>query len=67
MLEEGKLTDGLGRTVNFKNTIIVMTTNIGAEKVISPEPLGFVTPTKDERKDMGRDLALEEIRNQLKP
>jgi ATP-dependent Clp protease ATP-binding subunit ClpC len=45
LLEEGKLTDGLGRSINFKNTIVVMTTNIGAEKVLAPEPIGFVTPT----------------------
>lgn len=67
LLEEGKLTDGIGRTINFKNTIVVMTTNIGAEKVISPEPLGFVTPTKEEKKDMGSEMALEEIKKQLKP
>lgn len=67
LLEEGKLTDGIGRSVNFKNTIVVMTTNIGAEKVLAPEPIGFVTPTEEEKKDMGNEFAIEEIKKQLKP
>jgi len=67
LLEEGKLTDGLGRTINFKNTIVVMTTNMGAEKVISPEPLGFVVPSKEERTEIGANLALDEIKKELKP
>ena len=67
LLEEGKLTDGLGRSINFKNTIVVMTTNIGAEKVLAPEPIGFVTPTDEEKKEMGSNFALEEIKNHLKP
>ena len=67
LLEEGKLTDGLGRSINFKNTIVVMTTNIGAEKVLAPEPIGFVTPTDEEKKEMGNDFALEEIKKHLKP
>jgi ATP-dependent Clp protease ATP-binding subunit ClpC len=41
VLEEGQLTDSLGRTVNFRNTIIVMTSNIGAESGNKPGTLGF--------------------------
>tara|TARA_R100000808_G_C2155335_1_gene167539 strand:+ start:10782 stop:13223 length:2442 start_codon:yes stop_codon:yes gene_type:complete len=67
ILEEGKVTDGEGRVINFRNTIVVMTTNIGAEKVQSPEPLGFVTPTESEKKVMAVDKAIEEVKNQFKP
>ena len=67
ILEEGKLTDSNGRCVNFKNTIVVMTTNIGADKVLSPEPLGFVVQSDEEKKDMAVDKALEEVRNEFKP
>ena len=37
ILEDGRLTDGQGRTVNFTNTIIIMTSNIGARMLVSPE------------------------------
>jgi len=67
ILEEGKLTDSNGRCVNFKNTIVVMTTNIGADKVLSPEPLGFVVPSDKEKRNMAVDKALEEVRNQFRP
>ena len=67
LLEEGKLTDGLGRTVNFKNTIVVMTTNIGAEKVLAPETIGFLPPKDEDKKELGNSLALEEVKKELKP
>ena len=67
ILEEGKVTDSEGRNINFRNTIIVMTTNIGADKVQSPEPLGFVTPTESEKKVMAVDKAIEEVKNQFRP
>lgn len=67
ILEEGKLTDGLGRAVNFKNTIVIMTTNVGADGVHSPTPMGFKTPTDTEKKDTGVEKALELVKNQFKP
>ena len=44
-----------------------MTTNIGAEKVLSPKPLGFVVPSDDDLTELGSNLALDEVRKQLKP
>lgn len=41
ILEDGRLTDGKGRTVDFKNTVIIMTSNIGAQDVMSHKSLGF--------------------------
>ena len=67
ILEEGKVTDSLGREINFKNTIIVMTTNSGADRVEQPLPMGFITPTDQEKKEMGDEKALEEVKKQFKP
>src|SRR5438874_2856653 len=47
IMEEGRLTDNVGRTIDFKNTILIMTTNIGAEQIIGKTSFGFVAK-KDE-------------------
>ena len=67
ILEEGKLTDSLGREVNFKNTIVIMTSNIGAEKVQQPVPMGFITPSDDEKQDMRNDSAINESKKNFRP
>ena len=41
ILEEGRLTDGQGRVVDFKNTVIIMTTNLGTRDIAKGQPLGF--------------------------
>jgi ATP-dependent Clp protease ATP-binding subunit ClpC len=41
IMEEGRLTDNVGRTIDFKNTILIMTTNIGAEQITGRDPFGF--------------------------
>src|SRR3954451_4211621 len=46
ILEEGRLTDSFGRTVDFKNTIVIMTTNIGAEQIASKQEFGLGQFTK---------------------
>jgi len=45
VFEDGQLTDGLGNTVDFKNTIIIMTSNLGARFLEKRSPMGFATPT----------------------
>lgn len=67
ILEEGKVTDGLGRKVNFRNCIIIMTTNLGAEKIESPVPIGFVSPDEDEKQSLREEQALEEVKKAFKP
>ena len=67
ILDEGKVTDGRGKHINFKNTVVVMTTNTGAGQINSPLPMGFATPTEKEKTSMGHEKALEEIRKQFKP
>ncbi|HHW93721.1 MAG TPA: ATP-dependent Clp protease ATP-binding subunit [Clostridiaceae bacterium] len=61
ILEDGRLTDGQGRTVNFTNTIIIMTSNIGARLLVSPEGrrIGFALDREDE--DGGEVVRNEEI------
>jgi ATP-dependent Clp protease ATP-binding subunit ClpC len=50
MMEEGQLTDARGRTVNFRNAMIIMTSNVGADTIKRGPGLGFDTP-RDEKKD----------------
>ena len=44
ILEEGRLTDAQGRTVDFRNTVIIMTSNVGAREISAPTTLGFSVP-----------------------
>ena len=50
ILEDGHVTDAQGRKVSFKNTIIIMTSNAGAGRIVSPKHLGFGTG-EDENAD----------------
>ena len=60
ILEDGRLTDGHGRTVDFRNTVIIMTTNVGSRRVTSTRSIGFQdTPGVDENRllsDIQKDL-----------
>jgi ATP-dependent Clp protease ATP-binding subunit ClpC len=68
ILEEGKLTDSLGRKIDFRNTIIILTSNIGAELIKKQSVMGFGGNQRDETKyDVMRDKILEEAKKVLKP
>lgn len=58
LLEDGKLTDGKGRQVNFSNTIVILTSNIGADKMMKESSLGFHAKKKSDQKQL--DEAHEE-------
>ena len=62
VFEDGQLTDGLGNTVDFKNTIIIMTSNIGARHLQKREGLGF----QSDKEDMVRDKVEELVKNEVK-
>ncbi|MDR1735532.1 MAG: ATP-dependent Clp protease ATP-binding subunit [Oscillospiraceae bacterium] len=64
ILEDGRLTDGAGRRISFRDTIIVMTSNIGARAMLEKKPLGF-SPAADGAR--GKDIALEELKRVLSP
>lgn len=52
LLEDGKLTDAKGRSVDFSNTIIILTSNLGAEQMMKESSLGFHATTKKDEKDL---------------
>lgn len=56
VLDNGRLTDSKGRTVNFKNTVIIMTSNIGAQFIEKMEKIGFVNPSATPEKDNYDDV-----------
>ena len=57
ILEDGRLTDGQGHTVDFRNTVIIMTSNLGTKYAAESGALGFVTPAeKDSGKEIRRDI-----------
>ncbi len=67
ILEEGKLTDNVGRVVNFRNTIILLTSNVGSELIKKNSTLGF-SPIKDESSyEKMREKILEESKRVFKP
>ncbi len=67
ILEEGKLTDNVGRVVNFRNTIILMTSNVGSDTIKRQSAMGF-TPIKDQDSyEKMRDRILEEAKKTFRP
>jgi ATP-dependent Clp protease ATP-binding subunit ClpC len=68
ILEEGKVTDSLGRKIDFRNTIIIMTSNIGAEQIKKSTVMGFGASKHDTANyDVMKDKMLEEAKRILKP
>ena len=68
VLDEGHITDGQGRKIDFKNTILIMTSNAGAQSIIAPKHLGFGAGS-DEKKnhETMKASVLEEVRRIFKP
>ncbi len=68
VLDDGHITDAQGRKVDFKNTIIIMTSNAGAQSIIEPKKLGFATE-QNEKADYNRmkSNVMEEVRRIFKP
>lgn len=68
VLDDGHITDAHGRRIDFKNTIIIMTSNVGAERIVSPKLLGFTSAVDDaaDHKKM-KEGVLEELGRLFKP
>lgn len=68
VLDDGHITDAQGRKVDFKNTIIIMTSNAGAQNIVAPRKLGFASSDDTERdyNDM-KDKVMDEVKNMFKP
>ena len=68
VLDDGHITDAQGRKINFKNTVIIMTSNAGATNIVSPKRLGFVTAQDDKQNyEMMKDKVMSEVRQTFKP
>lgn len=70
ILEDGRLTDGKGKTVNFKNTIIIMTSNVGASTIKKQKSLGFAPEDKyknENEYEKMKENIMDELRNSFKP
>src|SRR5216117_3422371 len=67
ILEEGKLTDNVGRVVNFRNTIILMTSNVGSDTIKKQSTLGFSPITDENSYEQMREKILEEAKKTFRP
>ncbi len=67
ILEEGRVTDSLGRKIDFRNTIIIMTSNVGAELIKKQTSLGFGAPKLDDNYDNMKEKIMEETKRVFKP
>ena len=67
VFEDGHLTDGLGNPVNFKNTIIIMTSNIGARFIQKKASLGFQSADSGDHRQSVNDMVLGEVRQTFNP
>lgn len=68
ILEDGRLTDGQGRTVDFRNSIVIMTSNVGAESIKNTKKVGF-TSAVDEAENYSRmkDRVMEQLKHTFRP
>jgi ATP-dependent Clp protease ATP-binding subunit ClpC len=68
VLDDGHITDSQGRKINFKNTVIIMTSNAGARSIVNPKKLGFVSDIDKDRsyEDM-KKLVMDEVKNLFRP
>jgi ATP-dependent Clp protease ATP-binding subunit ClpC len=67
ILEEGKLTDNVGRVVNFRNTIVLMTSNVGSDTIKKQSTLGFSPITDESSYEKMREKILEESKRTFRP
>ena len=66
VLDDGRLTDGKGRTVDFRNTVIIMTSNVGAQMIRKGGPLGFTSGEDSAYNDM-KTRVMEELKRTFRP
>jgi ATP-dependent Clp protease ATP-binding subunit ClpC len=67
ILEEGKLTDSMGRIVNFRNTIILMTSNVGSDTLRKSSTMGFAPISDEATYEKARERVLEEAKKTFRP
>ena len=67
LFDEGILTDSLSRKVDFKNTIIIMTSNVGTKEIVHGKTLGFVEQNADQSYEVMRDKLIEKVKTTFSP
>ena len=67
VFEDGQLTDGLGTTVDFKNSILIMTSNIGARFLQKRVTLGFTAPSEEQTRQKVEEMIMNEVRRVFNP
>jgi len=67
VLDDGRLTDGKGRVVNFKNTVIIMTSNLGSQYIQKMETMGFTNNTSQDDYQGMKDKVLETLKDNFRP
>ena len=67
IMEEGRLTDSFGRTIDFKNSIVIMTTNIGAEQITGRDPFGFQKKDQETSYDKMKQILKQEMERNFRP
>ncbi len=68
VLDDGHITDSSGRMIDFKNTVIILTSNAGSQRIIEPKQLGFAS-NSDDKKDYSdmKNSVMEEVKQMFKP
>ena len=68
VLDDGHITDSTGKVVDFKNTVIIMTSNAGAENIVAPKTLGFATATDEKQNHENmKSKVMDEVKRIFKP
>lgn len=68
IMEDGRLTDGKGKVVDFKNTIIIMTSNVGAHEIKKQSSIGFTSKVNEESEyEKMKDNVMKELKRKFKP
>jgi ATP-dependent Clp protease ATP-binding subunit ClpC len=67
VLEDGRLTDSKGRTVDFRNTVIIMTSNVGQEMIRKNTTLGFTAHTKEANYENMKNKVMDELKRTFRP
>jgi len=67
IMEEGRLTDSFGRHVDFRNTILIMTSNIGADRIMSQDPFGFMKRDENINYEKMKDMLTSELERSFRP
>lgn len=67
IMDEGRLTDSFGRNIDFKNTVLIMTSNIGAELIKNQSGFGFGKKTPEANYDKMKEMLTKEVERQFRP